>query len=807
MIEELRSEQVRRVCDAENLGCRTLEEIQPREGIIGQHRAVEALEFGLDISGRGFNIYVAGLHGTGRTTAVQSYLEERAQGQQVPPDWVYVNNFKETYRPIALQLPAGQGRQLQKDVKEFVERVGHDIRQAFESEEYGERKESIQGELEQQQQAVLEEMKKRSLQDGFALQITPMGMVFVPLDDAGKAMDEKAFVNLGAVDRQQIEQRQVSLKDDLKDALKDVRDASKKVREEVEKLDTEVALYALGLSVDELTDKYSELPDVVSYLKQVGEDLLEDIGQFRGEDQESGGPALPWTQESKKTNKYEVNVIVDNSSLEGAPVVIDLNPTYHDLFGRIEKEARMGALHTDFTLIRPGSIHRANGGYLVLPVEEILRNLFVWDGIKRAVRNGEIDIEELGERLGYISTRGLQPECIPFDCKVVLIGNPYIYHLLYQLDEDFNELFKVKADFDSVMDRTDDNVHEYIASLCRLCRDEELKPMVGEATAKVVEQSSRLADDQEKLSMRFAEIADLIREANFWADKDGSELIEAKHIQQAVEKKIYRSNLIQERIQEMITRGSILIDTEGTVPGQINGLAVTGLGDYSFGRPSRITASVGIGRGGIVDIEREAKMGGNIHTKGVLILSGYLMNQYATDKPLSLSARLVFEQSYSGVDGDSASSTELYALLSALSGLPIRQDVAVTGSVNQQGEVQAIGGVNEKIEGYYEVCKARGLTGQQGVMIPHSNVQNLMLKEEVVSAIDEGVFHVWPANTIDEGIEMLTGAAAGTRGEDGKFPADTVHGKVDEKLCGLAECLERFGNGDGGSYGKSEAEE
>ena len=490
-------------------------------------------------------------------------------------------------------------------------------------------------------------------------------------------------------------------------------------------------------------------------------------------------------------------MVVDNSRLEGAPVVIELNPTYHDLFGRIEKEAQFGALSTDFTLIRRGSIHRANGGYLVLPVEEVLRNLFVWDGLKRAVRNGKIAVEELGERLGYVATRGLQPEPIPLKVKVVLIGSPQVYNLLYQQDEDFDELFKVKADFDVRMDRTEENVQAYLASICRLCQKEELMPLASAAAAKVVEYSSRLAEDQEKLSTHFAEIADLIREASFWAQKDQASNIEVCHVQQAIEADVYRSNLIQERIQEMIQQGTLLIDVQGEAVGRINGLAVLNLGDYAFGRPNRITVTIGLGRGGIVDIEREARLGGPIHTKGVLILSGYLMHQYAQHRPLSLSARLVFEQSYEGIEGDSASSTELYALLSALARLPLRQGIAVTGSVNQQGEVQAIGGVNEKVEGFFEVCRARGLTGDQGVLIPQANGRHLMLREEVVEAVREGLFHLWPVRTIDEGIEVLSGVPAGARGADGAFPEGTVHHRVDQRLAELAECMQGYDKSEG----------
>jgi lon-related putative ATP-dependent protease len=490
--------------------------------------------------------------------------------------------------------------------------------------------------------------------------------------------------------------------------------------------------------------------------------------------------------------KYEVNVIVDNSSLQGGPVIMELNPTHQNLFGRIEKEAQFGVLSTDFTMIRGGSLHRANGGYLVLPTEELLRNLFSYESLKRAVMNECITIEEPGERMGFITTKGLKPTPIPLDVKVVLIGTPLLYHQLYLLDMDFKDLFKIKADFDTTMERTDENERKYAAFVCTLCRKEKLRHLDASGVAKIVEYGSRIAQDRQKLSTRFGEVADIIREANFYAMEENSEYVTADNVKKAIEEKVYRSNLIQEKIQEMIERNILLIDTDGKATGQVNGLSVMSLGDFSFGAPSRVTASIGLGREGIIDIQREAKMAGPIHTKGVMILSGYLAEKYAQDKPLSLSSRLVFEQSYGMVEGDSASSTELYAILSALSEIPIKQSIAVTGSVNQKGEIQAIGGVNEKIEGFFEVCKARGLTGIQGVLIPESNAQNLMLKEEVVEAVRAGKFHIYPVKTVDQGIEALTGVKAGTRRPDGTFEEGTVNYEVDKNLKTMAEKLREF---------------
>jgi lon-related putative ATP-dependent protease len=546
--------------------------------------------------------------------------------------------------------------------------------------------------------------------------------------------------------------------------------------------------------IDSLKTKFSDCVEVNTYLEAVKNDIITSLSSLLTEPQQQQ-PNLPFaipTRREDPLQRYHVNLVVDNSELEGAPVIMEPNPTYSKLFGSMEKEAQFGTLITNYTMIRSGSAHKANGGFLVVPIEGLLMNPLVWDSLKRTIENECIEIEEPASRLGFMITKTMQPEPIPFNAKFVIIGNPMLYNLLYTRDVDFKELFKVKADFDTVMDRIDENINQYGSFICTLCNKEGLKHLDPSAIAAVIDYSSRLADNQHKLSTHFARVADLIREANFYAEEDGSEVIARHHINKALEEKIYRSNMIQEKIQEMISRGTIIIDTEGEEVGQVNGLAVLSLGDYSFGKPSKITTSIGVGSEGIIDIEREAEMGGPTHTKGVLILSGYLNNNYAKDKPLSLTARLVFEQSYSGVDGDSASSTELYSMLSALSGVPIKQNIAVTGSVNQMGVVQAIGGVNQKVEGFYEVCKAKGLTGYQGCLIPQSNVQNLMLKEDVVEAIKDGKFHIWPAKTINEGIEVLTGMKAGERNEDGTYDEGTINYLVQKKLDEMANNLKQF---------------
>ena len=793
MTNELPPHNLRKECDPKLMRCATTEELSPLEEIIGQERAVKALRFGLGIEQLGFNIYVAGYPGTGRTTAVKDFLEEIAKKKQVPSDWCYVNNFKNSYEPKAIRLPPGKVKDFQTDLSNLINEAQRALPKAFESEEYATKRESIIKAIGEERNELFSQLSKRAQEEGFAIQTGPTGLLVIPVVK-GKPLNEREFNALSPLIRDEILKRREKLDADLSSVIRQFRALEGKAKDEIENLNREVALYAIGHLFADLKEKYKEFHDVTTYLDEVQNDILENLAQFLKPEAAKAPPVpfpIPWMKELP-LKKYEVNVIVDNSDLKGAPVVVELNPTYQNIFGRIEKEAQFGVLTTDFTMIRPGSLHKANGGYLVLPVEELLQNIFSWDGLKRALKNKQVAVEEAGERLGFITTKGLRPEPIPLSIKVVLIGNPLLYQMLYSMDKDFKELFKVKADFDTTMDRTQENMQRYAAFICTFCGKENLRHLEASAVAKTIEYASRLAEDQEKLSTRFADIADIVREANFYALQENSEYVTADHVKKAIEEKIYRSNLIQKKIQEMMERNILLIDTDGEIVGQVNGLTVMSLGDFSFGAPSRVTASIGLGREGIIDIQREAKLAGPIHTKGVLILSGYLAEKYAQDKPLSLSARLVFEQSYGMVEGDSASSTELYGILSALSGIPIKQNIAVTGSVNQKGEVQAIGGVNEKIEGFFEICKTKGLTGMQGVLIPGSNVQNLMLKEEVVDAVKAGKFHIYPVKTIDEGIEILAGVKAGARRPDGTFEEGTVNYRVDKRLKEMAEKIKEF---------------
>jgi lon-related putative ATP-dependent protease len=807
MVNELSPTQLRRTCSPDFMSCQNTSQLQPLQEIIGQERAVRALKFGLGITDKGFNVYVAGYLGTGRTTAVKNFLEETAKNQPVPSDWCYVNNFNDEYTPKAIKLPPGKGKVFQKDMKTFVEDTKRALRKAFESEDYAARRESTVKQVETQRKELIEQLNTEALKSSFVIQSSPIGLLIIPVIK-GKPVTDEEMLMMPQKTRSEIQDKRAKLESDMRTAMRQFMDLDRKAHEEINKLNRDIALYAIGNIVAELAERYKGFDDVAAYLKDVQEDILNNLAQFIKSPEEAQQQAqlpMPWLREPT-FKKYDVTVIVDNSEVKGAPVIMATNPTYPNLFGRIEKEAQFGALITDFTMIRGGFLHKANGGYLIIPVEELLINPFSYEGLKRALKSEHINIEEIEERYGFLGTKSLKPEPVPLSVKVILIGDPYLYQQLYMLDKEFNELFKVKAEFDTSMTRNDECSEKYAAFVCALCEKEKLKHLDGSGVAKLIEHSSRLADDQLKLSTRFSDVADIAREANYYAKQENVEFVTGEHVKKAIEEKVYRSKMIQEKIQEMILRGFFLIDTESEKVGQINGLSVASLGDFEFGMPSRVTVSIGLGREGIVDIEREAKMGGPIHTKGVLILSGYLNEKYAKEKPLSLSARLVFEQNYEGVEGDSASSTELYAILSNLSGLPIKQSIAVTGSVNQKGEVQAIGGVNEKIEGYFEVCKQKGITGIQGVMIPVSNVQNLMLKEEVVDAVKAGKFHVYTAKTIDEGIETLTGAKAGTRDAAGNFEEGSVNALVDKRFREMAEKLAKYSATAGEEKRKVESE-
>ncbi|HET7405104.1 MAG TPA: ATP-binding protein [Candidatus Bathyarchaeia archaeon] len=794
-VSELTPEKLRLECPPSRVGCETSADLGPIEGIIGQERALNALKFAVEMKGKGFNVYAAGPPITGRRPATKSFLERIAKTRPIPSDWVYVNNFQNPYEPKALKLPPGKAKVFQKEMKGFIDQAKRAIPAALQSDEFLSRTNGITKKAVGDRNKILSDLNKQAETLGYTVRMTQLGITIIPVVD-GKPVSQEEFDSLPARVKKKYDQNRDTMRAALDKAGKEINDLDISTVQELKKLREDSVHYAFGGLMKGLTERYKDQPQVTQHLEEVKDDILENAEVFTvSESEEKTGedPASP--QEARIPDlafrRYEVNVIVDNSELKGAPVVSEDNPTATNLLGKIEYESKFGALVTDFTLIKSGSLHRANGGFLVVGIDELLRNQFSYDGLKRALQSASLQIEDVGQRIG-VATKTPVPQPIPLNVKIILVGDHSTYQALYQLDPDFPVLFKVKAHFDDSIERNDKNQKTYGSFVHSLCEKEGLNHLEALALAKIIEYGSRLAEDQTKLSTKFPQIADLIREASFYSNQDGSKIIREAHIRKAMNEKVYRANLLDEKVKEMIQRGIILIDTSGSKVGQVNGLSVISLGDFDFGQPSRITASLGLGRRGIMDIERESKLGGQIHTKGVLIISGYLDNKYAHDKRLSLSCRLVFEQSYGGVDGDSASSTELYAILSALAELPIKQNFAVTGSVNQKGEVQAIGGVNEKIEGFYQACKIKGLKGDEGVLIPKSNIQHLMLNEEVVEAVRKGKFHIYPVSTIDEGIEILTGVKAGQLTRDGAYDQGSVHFKVNKRLTEMAQAMGRL---------------
>jgi len=782
-------------CDPDQFAFETTAELEDLTEIIGQPRAVEAVRFGVGIEQEGYNIFALGPAGTGKLSLVRQFFEQRAASEPVPPDWCYVNNFEEPHRPRALHLPPGKGTELRQDMADLVEELRTALSTAFESEEYQTRRQVIEEGFNERQQEAFEEIRQLAQERGLTVLRTPAGFVFAPVRD-GEVLSPQQLQELPEEERKHLEAGAEALQEELQKVLRQMPRWQREARERGRELNRETTTFAVGSLIDEMRQKYAGFPAIVDYLNAVQQDVMENMRDLLAQEEhpqsaERSG-SIPFPAPGSQVGppslrRYGVNVLIDHSTSEGAPVITEDNPTYQNLVGRVEHVAQMGALLTDFNLIKPGALHRANGGYLMLDARKVLSQPYAWEGLKWALQSCQVHIESLGQALSLISTVSLEPQPIPLDVKVALFGDPSLYYLLSALDPDFGELFKVAADFDERMDRNSDNQLLYARLMSSLARKEGLRPLDRTAVARVIEHSARMVGDVEKLSVRMQSVADLLREADYWAGQAGNGVVTAADVQRAIDAQIYRSDRLRERVQEEILRGTILIDTEGEKVGQVNGLSVIQLGGFAFGHPSRITARVRMGKGEVVDIEREVELGGPIHSKGVLILSGFLGARYTTYHPLSLSASLVFEQSYGGVEGDSASSAELYALLSAIAQVPIKQSLAVTGSVNQHGQIQAIGGVNEKIEGFFDVCKARGLTGEQGVLIPASNVNHLMLRQDVVEAVAEGRFYIYPVETVDQGIEILTGLPVGEPDEEGNYPEGTVNGLVQAQLVKMAE--------------------
>ncbi len=802
--EEVAVEKLRWRCDPGTFP-ETIATIPPCEEVIGQERASEAIRLGLNINSIGYNIFVTGLTGTGRLTTVKCILDEVEMKGKVPNDLCYVNNFKNPDMPLVLSLPAGQGNAFKKEMEALIESLKKKVPLIFENETYLNKKKEIVEKYRNKQAEIFKEFEKKVGKEGFALVQIQMGPysrpgIFPSIEGNPVNIEQvETMVEEGKFAKEELErlkQKQTELVDELEEIFKEIRKAEKEIKSELTSLDSEVISPVVKDIISDIRERFN-CEKVLRYLDEVQEDILVNHQRFR-EKEEAPAPPIPGLTLPPSVDtftEYQVNVLVDNSENKGSPVVVETTPNYRNLFGTIEKVVdRSGMWRTDFTHIKAGAFLRANGGYLIFNALDALLEPWVWPALKRTLKNQVVEIQTY-DPFYMFSTSALKPE--PFECntKVVMIGDAHIYYLLYSMDDDFKKIFKIKADFDPVMSKDTEKIYQYASFIRKICDEEKLRTLDRTGVAAVVEYGARLTGKQKKLSTRFYLIADLVREANYWAGKDGSEVVQERHVDMAIEKKIYRVNLIEEKIQEMIDEGTILIDSDGAVVGQVNGLSVYDLGDHSFGKPSRITVQTSLGKAGIINIEREAELSGPIHSKGVYILAGYLRGKYAQDKPLTMSASICFEQSYGGVEGDSASSTELYGLLSSLSEIPLRQDLAVTGSVNQKGEVQPIGGVNQKIEGFFDVCKAKGLTGKQGVMIPHLNVDDLMLRKDVVAAVTEGKFHIYPVKTIDQGIEILTGAEAGERTDDGKFKEGTINALVDKKLWDLGKKIKELEGG------------
>ncbi len=783
-ITELDVEQLRFYCEEECLNFETTATVPPLEGMIGQERAVKAMEFGLHTKNPGYNIFVSGMVGTGKLTYAEQAVRKLAKGQPVPQDWCYVNNFEDSSQPITISLPAGTGSVFRQEMKELLENLRNEVPKAFSSEDYERERTAIMKAFKEKQVTMQEAFVEKAKTFSVLVKWSTTGFMLVPLLD-GQSVSEEDYQKLDEEKKEKIQANLQAVHDLAIAEARQVQYLEREVREKIRDLDSKVALFAVGHLIDEVQENYKDNSGVTKYLEAVRHDVVKNIKDFKqASSSEEEGPMalLGKTAPEVMRERYAINLLVDNRTCEGAPVIIEINPNYYNLCGRVEYSSRMGVVSTDFTMIKAGAFHLANGGYLIVNAMDVLMNHRVWEAMKRTLKTKKLYIESLGEQYGLIAMASLKPQAIPVDVKVIMLGSTYLYHMMYQYDEDFRKLFKIHADFDVQMDNTPENIGKLAAFVSTTIKKENLKEFTRAAVARVVEHTARLSGSQTKFTARFNQIVEILCEADSWAAIEGAIITDAAHVQQAISEKRYRANKYEERIQEMFKEGVYLIDTDGAKVGQINGLAILGVGEYAFGKPSRITANTYLGRAGVVNIERETKMSGATHSKGVLILSGYLGNKYAQNTPLSVTVSLTFEQLYDGVDGDSASSAELYAILSSLAELPLRQDLAVTGSVNQKGEIQPIGGVTEKIEGFFEVCKIKGLTGRQGVIIPQQNVKDLELNEEVIAAVGEGKFHIYSIANVNEGIELFTGVAAGEANREGAYPAQSVHGRVIAKL-------------------------
>jgi len=798
MARTLRPEDLRKPCDPARFRFATTSEVAPLTRIVGQARALDAIDFGLDMHGLGFNIYVLGEPGTGKTSAIRSFVSEKAKADPVPPDRAYVFNFREPEEPIALSLAPGQGVEFQRDMGEMVDYLRSAIPKVFDSKEYEGQKGRIVEGFQSRQKEIFGSLEEEAKSRGFNVRPTINGFSIVAVDDSGEPMTEEKFSTLDDAKRRELRDNGKRIQERLDDVVRIVKAEERAAKDALAQLERTAALSVLGHRLEEIRRKHEGNEKLLAYLDTVRENVLASIEDFKsvGEETPSPLPFLKIGRQEPDFSRYSVNVIVNNGGTNGAPCVFESNPTYYNLFGRIEHRFQMGAALTDFTMIKSGALHKANGGFLVINALDLLRNIFSYDALKRAIRNREVKIEDVWEQYRLVSTTAMKPEPIPLDVKIVLIGNPEIYYMLYNLDEEYRELFKVKADFDHRIERTEESVDHYAAFVATKVKEEALMPFAREGVARVVDFGSRLAEDQGKLSTKFSDVSNLLREANYWASREGAKVVTGDHVSRALRAKITRNSRIEDQVRDLAAEGTLIVETGGEQVGQVNGLAVYDMGDYSFGKPSRITATVYAGKGGVLNIERETKLSGKIHEKAVLILTNYLGRRFARKAPISLIASITFEQLYGMIEGDSATCAELYALLSGLSGVPVRQGIAVTGSMDQNGAVQPIGGVNEKIEGFFDLCRLRGLDGSQGVLIPARNRRNLVLKDEVVQAVRDRTFRILEIDRVEEGVEALMGLPAGEIGKEGDYPPGSLYRKVTDRIGELRDAVKGEENGE-----------
>ncbi len=794
--------------DLSHFTFQTTDDLQTLDSVIGQDRAVRSINFGLAMSDPSYNIFVTGIRGTGRTTIVNDLLHKAALAREKPNDWFYVYNFDDPDEPRAFSLPSRKAKALLKNFVRVISNLRNALTAAFESEQYLEQKNQLVDISQKKKREIFGRIETDARKMNIQIKGSAAGFQTIPLVE-DKPMNDTQYQSLSKEDREKLEQKIQNVQKMIQDMVTEATTLDRETEEEVENLNQVTAQFIVESQFMDLRKEFKEYEDILNYFNNVINDIVQNVYSFLDAKQQDSAPAptakSPNDSPERKIDKYRINRVVDNSQLKGAPVIYEMNPTYNNLFGRIEKKSFMGYLYTDYTLIKAGSLLKANGGYLILDIEQILRQPFVYEALKRAVRTQCLMIEDINELYGVMTSAGLKPKPIPLNLKVIIIGQQYIYHMLHSYDEEFKKIFKVRADFDYEVKESKSNLSKYIKFIARVVKEEDLRPFDRSAVQGVVQHAYRLVDHQKKLSIQFSEIVRLIREASYFASNRHSKFVQITDVQEAIREEKYRSNLSEEKIQDAIHEKMLKFDIDGYEVGQINGLAVYDLGDYSFGKPSRITASTYIGNRGIVNIEREAKLSGKIHDKGVLILSGYFAARFGETVPLSFSASITFEQSYGMIDGDSASCAELFALFSSLSGIPIYQGIAVTGSINQKGEVQAIGGVNEKIEGYYQVCKLHRLSGKQGVIIPASNVQNLMLDDEIVAAVQNKKFHIWAINKIEEGVPLLTGKDAGKKRRDGSFTPGSVFDGVQKKIIQFDKIVKQFGKKE--NKGKNNAED